>query len=223
MTDLATWGSGNSLQGAIYGGYATDLFYVNAVARYGYTWMKTTRRIAFGADLYESARAKFDGSSLSGYAEVGMAALELAETYFQPTASFQYTYVQTDDFVETGAGSLNLGVLTPSVHSLISNVGLRIFRPFSMDQEADIIPELRVRYAREFGDTHRPVAARFSPTTTPVPFTTEAAEIGRNLAIVGVGWTVMGEGNSSLSLQYDATVNEDILAHTVSVGLLISW
>jgi autotransporter-associated beta strand protein len=223
VSDLATWGSGDTFQGAVYGGYATDLFYLDGAARYGYTQMKTTRRISFGDSLFETAKGDFNGLSLSGYAEIGLAPFDLAGTYFQPTAAFQYTYVQTDDFIETGAPGLNLGVLTPSVNSMVSNAGVRIYRPFKMDNDADIVPELRVRYAHEFGDTNRPVAARFAPATTPKPFTVKAAEIGRDVAILGAGWAIVGDGDTSLSLQYDATVNSEILAHTVTVGLLLFW
>jgi outer membrane autotransporter protein len=222
VTDLATWGAGDTFQGALYGGYATDSFYLAGVARYGYTQMKTRRRIAFG-EIFDTAKGDFDGTSISGYAEVGLASIELAETLFQPTAGFQYTYIQTDDFTETGAPQLNLGVLTPSVNSMVSNVGLRVYRAFTMDIEADIVPELRVRYAHEFGDTARPLAGRFADAATPPPFSVEAAEIGRDVAIVGAGWTVVGEGSSSLSLHYDVTLNEDILAHAISLGILIYW
>jgi len=91
------------------------------------------------------------------------------------------------------------------------------------DIEADIVPELRVRYAHEFGDTARPLAGRFADAATPAPFSVEAAEIGRDVAILGAGWTVVGEGSSSLSLHYDVTLNEDILAHAISLGILIYW
>ncbi|MFP6630320.1 MAG: autotransporter domain-containing protein, partial [Myxococcota bacterium] len=222
VANLATWGTGDTFQGALYGGYATDSFYLAGVARYGYTQMKTRRRISFG-EIFDTAKGDFDGTSISGYAEVGLASIELAETLFQPTAGFQYTYIQTDDFTETGAPQLNLGVLTPSVNSMVSNVGLRVYRAFTMDIEADIVPELRVRYAHEFGDTARPLAGRFADAATPAPFSVEAAEIGRDVAIVGAGWTVVGEGSSSLSLHYDVTLNEDILAHAISLGILIYW
>jgi uncharacterized protein with beta-barrel porin domain len=107
---------------------------------------------------------------------------------------------------------------------MVSNLGLRVYRAFTMDIEADIVPELRVRYAHEFGDTARPLAGRFADAATPVAsFSVEAAEIGRDVAILGAGWTVVGEGSSSLSLHYDVTLNEDILAHAISLGVLIYW
>ncbi|MFP6624577.1 MAG: autotransporter outer membrane beta-barrel domain-containing protein, partial [Myxococcota bacterium] len=223
VANLATWGTGDTFQGALYGGYATDSFYLAGVARYGYTQMKTRRQIAFG-ELFDTAKGDFDGTSISGYAEVGLASIELAETLFQPTAGFQYTYIQADDFTETGAPQLNLRVHTPTVNSMVSNLGLRVYRAFTMDIEADIAPELRVRYAHEFGDTARPLAGRFADAATPVAsFSVEAAEIGRDVAILGAGWTVVGEGSSSLSLHYDVTLNQDILAHAISLGVLIYW
>ena len=75
------------------------------------------------------------------------------------------------------------------------------------------------------GNTTPPRAGggRFADAATPPPFSVEAAEIGRDVAIVGAGWTVVGEGSSSLSLHYDVTLNEDILAHAISLGILVYW
>ncbi len=223
VSDLTTWGTGDTFQGAVYGAFSTDLFYLGGVARYAYTTMETTRRVSFGG-LYEKADGDFDGSSLSGYAEAGLASLELAEFFFQPSASFQYTYVDTEEFTETGAPGLNLNVDSENFSSIVTNLGVRVYRPFSMDPRTDIVPELRVRWAHEFGDLDRNVAARFDDVTTgPALFEVKGAEVGRDVAVVGVGWTVVGEGNVSLSLNYDATLNEDIVAHTATLGVLIYW
>jgi uncharacterized protein with beta-barrel porin domain len=223
VSDLTTWGTGDTFQGAVYGTISTDRFYLGGVARYAYTTMDTTRRIAFGG-LYEKADGDFDGSSISGYVEGGLASIEWREIWFQPSASLQYTYMDTEEFTESGAPGLNLNVDSESFNSIVSNAGLRIYRPFAMDEAAEIVPELRVRWAHEFGDVDRTVPARFDDVTTgPASFKVKGAEIGRDVAVVGGGWTVVGEGNVSLSLNYDATLNKDLIAHTVTLGLLIYW
>ena len=65
---------------------------------------------------------------------------------------------------------------------------------------------------------------RFDDVTVgPAAFVVEGAEVGRDVAVVGAGWTVIGEGNTSVSLNYDATLNEDLIAHTATIGVLIYW
>lgn len=223
VSDLATWGTGDTFQGALYGTFSTDLFYLGGVARYGYTQMDTTRRVAFGG-LYETADGDFNGYSISGSVEAGLAAQELATVFFQPMASFQYTYLDSEEFSETGAPGVNLNVDSESLSSEVTNLGLRVYRPFAMDRNTSIIPELRVRWAHEFGDIDRKVAARFDDATTgPAAFVVKGAEVGRDVAVVGAGWTVVGEANTSLILGYDATLNSDFVAHAVSLGVLIYW
>jgi len=223
VSDLATWGTGDTVQGALYAAFSTKLFYLGAVGRYGWTDMETTRRVAFGG-LYETANADYDGSSISGYVEAGIAAQEVATLWLQPMASFQYTYLDTDSFRENGAEGIDLDVDSKSLSSMVSNLGVRAYRPFVMDDETDIVPELRLRWGHEFGDVEREVAARFDDVTTgPATFVVDGAEVGRDVAILGAGWTVIGEGNASVSLGYDATLNEDLVAHAVTLGVLLSW
>ena len=99
-----------------------------------------------------------------------------------------------------------------------------MYRHFTMGEDADIVPELRIRWAHEFGDTDRDLSASFANTVTaPSGFTVRGAETGRDVAVVGLGWTVIGDQGVTLSLNYDATLNEDIAAHALTVGLLIHF
>jgi len=185
--------------------------------------METTRRISFGS-VYEKADGDFDGSSISGYLEAGLAALDLSQLLLQPSASFQYTYVDTEEFSESGAPGLNLNLDSESFSSEILNLGVRAYRSFEMDSRTEFVPELRVRWAHEFGDLDRTVSARFDDVTTgPAVFRVKGADVGRDVAVVGAGWTVIGEGNLSLSLGYDATLNDKVVGHTLGVGVLIYW
>ena len=183
--------------------------------------MDSTRRITFGS-LYEKADADYDGSSITGYLEAGLASIEVEEFWLQPMASLQYTYLDSESFTEKGAPGLNLNAVSESTNSIMTNLGLRVYRSFSMDGEADLIPELRVRWAHEFGDRDREVRAYFDDAASS-QFTVDGAEVGRDAAIIGAGWTVVGEDNVSLNLNYDATVNEDLVSHAITLGVLIYW
>lgn len=223
VSDLTTWGTGDTFQGALYGTWASELFYVGGAVRYAWTEMDTTRRITFGS-IYEKADGDFHGSSISGYLETGLAALEGWGSFLQPSASFQYTYLDTEEFTESGAPGLNLNLDSESFNSQILNLGVRVYHPFEMDPSTDLVPELRVRWAHEFGDLDRTVSARFDDVTTgPAVFRVKGADVGRDAAVVGAGWTVVGENNMVLSLNYDATLNQNLVGHTVAVGVLIYW
>jgi uncharacterized protein with beta-barrel porin domain len=224
VSDLATWGTGDTFQGALYGSWANDLLYVGGAARYAYTDMETDRRISFGA-LYDKAHADFGGSSISGYLETGLAAFGWGDWSFQPSTSFQYTYMDTESFTEKGSddGNVTLNVGSENWNSYIFGLGLRAYAGFEMDVDYDIIPEFRARWGHEFGDQKRSVSAYFSQVAAAPGFQVEGAEIGRDVAILGVGWSVVGEGNVSLSLDYDVTLNQELVGHTVTAGVLIYW
>ena len=92
-----------------------------------------------------------------------------------------------------------------------------------MEDDYDIVPEFRVRWSHDFGDLERPVSARFAEAPVDAPYTVRGAEVGRDVAVLGLGWSVVGAGNVSLRLDYDVTLNEDLVGHQIQVGALIYW
>lgn len=220
VSDLGTFGTGDTVQPAVYGSYANDFFYVGGVARYAYSALETSRRVALG-ELYEKPEGSWDGHEYSGYLEAGLAAVPLRSWKLQPTASFLYTHLTQDGFTEKKATDTALTVDSAETTSMVTSLGTRFYKHITMGEDADVIPELRIRWAHEFGDTNRDVDAEFASVGSTSAFRIKGADPGADAAIVGVGWTVLGDKGSTLGLNYDATVNADYISHAVTVQLML--
>ena len=129
-----------------------------------------------------------------------------------------------DGFTESGDSQTRLRVKSNNTNSFVSSVGVRVYRHFVMDEgESEIVPELRLRWAHEYGDVDRKVNASFAAASNPRPFQVKGAEAGRDVAVLGLGWTVIGADGLSLSLNYDANLNSDYTAHALTAGLLVQF
>ncbi len=224
-----TWGHHYTYQGALYGAFSTDHFYLGVIGRYGRSRFSTERYLGFGS-VYERPEANFSGREYSGYAELGIAAFELAGVQLQPMASFLYTHLYQAGFTESrevdaDVDSLRLTVEGQRMDSMIGAAGLRLYRSFEMMDDYWIIPELRVGYGYEFGDTDRVVNAYFAdfPDLQTGAFTVEGAEAGRHMGAIGAGWTVVLNPISSFYFNYDANLASDLFAQSFTVGCLVRW
>jgi len=222
-----TWGHHHTYQAALYGAFSTDTFYLGVIGRYGRSRFSTERYLGFGS-VYERPEANFSGREYSGYAELGIAAFDLAGVQLQPMASFFYTHLYQAGFTESrgvDVDSLRLTVEGQRMDSMIGAAGLRLYRSFEMMDDYWIIPELRAGYGYEFGDTERVVNAYFAdfPELQTGAFTVEGAEAGRHMGAIGVGWTVVLNPISSLYFNYDANLARDLFAQSFTVGCLVRW
>jgi autotransporter-associated beta strand protein len=222
-----TWGHHYTYQGALYGAFSTDHFYLGVIGRYGRSRFSTERYLGFGS-IYERPEAHFSGREYSGYAELGIAAFDLAGVQLQPMASFLYTHLYQDGFTESrevDVDSLRLTVEGQKMDSMIGAAGLRLYRSFEMMDGYRIIPELRASYGYEFGDTDRVVNADFAdfPELQTGAFEVEGAESGRHMGTIGAGWTVVLNPISSLYFNYDANLASDLFAQSFTIGCLVRW
>jgi uncharacterized protein with beta-barrel porin domain len=70
MRELSETSRITGAQGSLYGSYKRDAWYADLLGVYGQNSYETTRRIAFG-EVARTAKAKYAGDSLTGYAEAG--------------------------------------------------------------------------------------------------------------------------------------------------------
>jgi outer membrane autotransporter protein len=219
-------GSANAdtFHGALYGGYVTPRYALGIVTRYAYSSMETLRRIAFGT-INTQARADFSGYDVGAAFESSINALELGALTLAPLAAFEYSHIDQDGFGERGAvpTSLNLRVASENVDSIVSSIGARLHGSFEMDDHSRIVPDLRARWAHEFGDRDREIRAQIGGLTSGGAFVVRGAEAPRDSAVVGVGWTVHTPQNLQLFVDYDARINREWIEHSVALGLRLNW
>ena len=113
-------------------------------------------------------------------------------------------------------------VFDAEVDSLKSLLGMRFAYPIATDSGRKWVPEVRAVWAHEFLDDHSSFLA--NPLANPLNVATVSGEvISRDSLILGAGVTAPLSEATSLYLDYDAVLNEDITSHTVSGGFRTRW
>ncbi len=214
----------DTAQGAAYLGYTSSRVEAGAAFRYAWNRMSADRGIAFAppSTLARSADSDFDGSDLGGRIGAALHLVEVAGVSVQPLASFTYTHLQQDAFDESGAGSLDLSAEEEEIDSAASRLGARLHAVVHLDDATWMRPELRVAWLHEFGDRERKLEARIGgvPGAT---LTVRGAELPRDVAEVGVAWTVAASERLHFFAGYDLAVNPDLLQHSAALGLELLW
>ena len=217
-------GDANIYQAMLYGGYVWERFYIGALGRYAYDDFGSSRRILFG-NVDRRAKADYNGHEAGGYVEAGVVAWAPAAVQLEPMASFHYTWLSHESFDETGAQSVDLEVDSENWNSMLGTLGLRVHRTFWIEPDDSLrfVPELWFRYAHQFGDRSRPVNARFSGATQGGDFRVKGAEVGREGAILGAGWSVTQGRWLSGYVYYDVSLANDLVGHAIAGGFLVRW
>ncbi len=222
-------GEADVFQGGIYGAYVGERLYVGGLARYAYTSYDTTRRVVFGygVDVIDRAlTADYKGNDIGAYLEAGYVAWAPAGFQIEPMAAFDYTWLQRESFVESGAEDIALAVEEETWHSLLGSLGFRLHKSIVLqgDERLRMVPELSVRYAHQFGDRDRPVDARIVGAASGTgDFRVVGASASRDGVILGFGWSVIREDNLAFFVQYDLNWNPDLLGHALALGALVRF
>lgn len=206
-------------QGALYGAYDMDPWYVHGLVAYGFNRYDTARNIVFGA-IARTAHASYGGHSLSGYGEAGYR-FRIGTFSVIPTASLQAGSLWRNAFTETGAGALDLAEDSDRMSSLTGSLGVRLKKEFRM-QSSSITPEIRVRWLHEFVNDDYALDASFTgdPAST---FTIRGDRAQQDSAAIGFGlsWEI-GE-SFDLALSYDATLSGDSTEQSMTAGIRYEW
>lgn len=208
-----------SYQAGLYGAWGDSGFFLNG--NLGGIWHRydTSRTVTSGGPA-RTARAKFDGQSLSASLEAGTV-LMAEGARVQPWAGLSYVKQWTDAYRETGAGGLSLDIASREAESLRSTVGVRVAFPLNKDAKSGAV-ELRAAWTHEFLDTTAAYSASFVDAPQ-VRFLSTSGRAPRDTAIVGAGVVIPVSNNTNVFVDYDAGINKDAVTHTGSVGLRMTW
>jgi len=219
MKDLSDTGRVSGYQGALYGAYRKDPWYVGGIVAYGYNRYDTSRDISFGA-IARTASASYSGHAFGAYLETGRR-IVTSPLDIIPVASIEGTYLMRDGFRETGAGALNLDIDADRASSLQSSLGVRLRKQYKVPSGV-VTPEVKVLWLHEFANDDCVVNAFFSgsPVST---FTVRNDRPDRNSANTGLSLTWETEKGMGLSLSYDAILSGDHTEYGGSLGVKYRW
>ena len=214
-------GQANTYQAALYGAWQNRHFHVGVSGRYGYTNMRSQRTLTSFGSL--TADARFSGQEYGGMIEIGATLGNPTFFAVRPVAAFRYDRFTQGSFKETGAEGLSLAVDRQDFNSLLTTLGARVSKLYTLDGGFGIEPEIRVGWTYQAGDKARPVTATFYNVAGATPFTTNGAESDRNSIWVGAGYVMRTTDNVRIGLDYDAYIGKYYTQQVVSAELQIIW
>src|SRR5262249_14755540 len=213
---------GDTIQGALYGGYSEPRGYLSAYGRYAYTYQTSHRSIESSA-LRRQAHAHWDAHDYGAGMEAGLTVASFGGFALQPIAGFDWLQLTEDSFTENGAGALSLTVDPKTLDTTTSRLGARVFGRGDMDKAGVLTPELRAFWQRAYGDRERVLDARLSSAPGLSSIGVRGPELPRDTAILGVGWGVLLGANVTVSFDYDAVVGPDRLEHQGTVAARVRF
>jgi outer membrane autotransporter protein len=169
-------------------------FYADVAVFGGYNSYDTHRSALQGA-----ARGDTDGGELNALFGAGYD-FKLGGLTFGPTASFNYTYVGTNGFTESGSLA-PLNIHGGDAESLRTAFGFKA----SYDLKAGgvvIKPELRAAWQHEYGETAYALDSNFANGGGGT-FTVNGPQLGRDSLLVGAGFAVLFNERTSAFVYYD--------------------
>ena len=180
------------------------------------------RALTIGAGTAFAANGDFSGLQTSAYIERAVS-MCVRGFLLQPSCALQYTWLQQNEFAETGYAYTNVSPLTfdeANTSSLRSIIGARISRERRMHSGLIVCaPELRANWMHEYLDDTTTVAI----ANQSFPGTSTGVSLGRDWAVLGVGFTVGFGDTFSLFADYDLQLNDRASLQVGSFGAQCEW
>ncbi len=200
---------GDSVRVSAYGGAKFGTGYLAGSVSYATTGYVGRRAIPF---LGVNASSEFESDEITGYVEGAYGFNTWSNTVFEPAVSLRLTNLDLNGYVETGAGAANLTIADRSLTSIESSLGARIRKPFDMQGDVKVLPELRTFFNYEFDETDRVVDASLVGSG----FTVLGAEAPRATATIGGGLGVLFAEKAKFFVNYDAELAQRLTEHTIA-------
>ena len=220
--DYALSGSSGKISGShfgIYGSTNSNDWHFDSILMYSYFQYSTDRLISL---MGQNVEGDFDGKGVSGYLEARYDLQNLDSWLLQPLASFQFSYLDIEDYKETG-GTSSLVFDNQSYQSYQGSLGMKVTKElFDEDEGPNAQVQLRGRWIHEFGDENSSVDARFV-TNPGIAFKVADADISRDSAVLGAGLYTQYDNQTRLAFDYDVSLNSDETIHLISAALQHRW
>lgn len=202
----------DSYQVALYADYSWDQqTYINGTVGYGLNKMDQVRH---NVGLINGLDADADYDS-----DLWFARLETGHDFdmkngltLTPIALLNFSYLDTDDYSEAGAGNAGLNVDTDSQYTAEAGLGLEASWLHQLNDGSYLKPKVRAGYRYDFADDEVETTSTFQGAPT-VAFNTEGFDPQRHTFDVGAGLTFYTTANWDLTANYDYQIKGDYDSH----------
>ena len=217
-------GRSDTFQAGLYGGFAQDKVYADALVGYAYGYNQMWRNIPIPGLQQRTAQGRTGANQFYGQIETGYRfdLGGIAEAFVTPFARLQaYTGTQ-NAFTETGAQSLNLTVNAQTTNSLRSVLGAQLGGAMDLGWREKLALQFRLGWSHEYADTNRPVTATLAGAPA-LAFTTFGVAPQRDGAVVGFSANTAVADATSIYLRYEGDISGQDSAHAITAGVRITW
>ncbi|MEP6668965.1 MAG: autotransporter-associated beta strand repeat-containing protein [Chthoniobacter sp.] len=184
-------------------------FYADMAVFGGYNSYDTRR-----SALQGEARGDTDGGELNALFGMGYD-IKKGGLTFGPTASFNYTYLGTNDFTEHGSLA-PLNVHGGKGESLRSAFGLKASYDWKVGGIL-IKPEIRAAWQHEYGDSAYELGSNFA-NGAGNSFTVAGPQLGRDSVLLGAGFAIQFNERMSTYFYYDGELGRKNYQSTSVTG-----
>ena len=167
-----------------------------------------------------TALGEYSGTTFSAYVEGGKI-FEADDWRIQPIVAASFAHLETDAYVETGSALTKLSVEGSTLTNFKSVIGARVALPIEIESGRKIVPEARAVWAHEYADDHSTMRAQVQGV--PGTITVNGRKFARDSLVVGAGISAPLSDEASIMIDYDASINPDMVSHTLSAGFRLKW
>ena len=217
-------GRSNTFQVGLYGGFAQDKLYADALIGYAYTSNQMWRNITVPGLQQRTANGLTGANQWYGQIETGYR-FDIgtnANAFITPFARLQAYTANQNAFTETGAQSLNLSVAQQQTNSLRSVIGAQIGGSMDLGWREKLLMQLRLGWSHEYADTARPVSATLAGAPA-MPFTTFGVAPQRDGIVLGLSANTAIAEATSIYLRYEGDISGQDSAHALTAGVRMTW
>ena len=225
VDSFAGRGWSDTATATVYGSFALDGFYADALAGYAYSANQMQRQIAISGLQPRLANGNAGANQFFGQVEGGyrIGIFAPASLGVTPFARLQAATVTQNGFSESGnAQSLALNVASQTTNSLRTTLGATLAGSIDLPNSRTIDATFRLGWLHEFASTARPITAAL--TGAPYNgFTVYGAAPQRDSALIGFSAASQVAEAAQIYVRYDGELSAGASAHALSAGVRFTW
>jgi outer membrane autotransporter protein len=218
-------GWSDTVSATVYGSFAHQDFYADALAGYAYSGNQMQRQIVIPGLRPRTANGSTGANQFFGQIESGyrVPVFAPAQASVTPFARLQGATVTQNGFSEWGsAQSLGLTVAPQTTNSLRSTLGATLAGAIDLADQRKLDLALRLGWLHEFADVNRPITAAFAGAPGNA-FTVYGASPQRDSAAIGFSAGTLVADAVQLYLRYDGELSTGASNHALNVGVRFTW
>ena len=218
-------GWSDTVSATVYGSFAHQDFYADALVGYAYSGNQMQRQIVVPGLQPRTASGSAGANQFFGQIESGyrVPVFAPAAASVTPFARLQAATVTQNGFSEWGsAQSLGLNVAPQTTNSLRTTLGATLAGAIGLAEQRTLDLALRLGWLHEFADVNRPITASFAGAPYN-GFTVYGASPQRDSVAIGFAAGTLVADAVQLYLRYDGELSSGASNHALNLGVRFTW